>query len=173
MTGKTHFAVGTNAVWLSLLFGPASWPLIGLAFIGGIAGLLPDIDTRKSTVNHETGGLLRIFLLDILFRHRSVTHSLLGTILAACLFVPLYRLHPLAPLIALAGFASHLFIDGFNPQGCEYLYPNKNNYRLIPKLLCVDTGGWVDHLLFFLASATFALFACHALGLVSLQSLPL
>lgn len=149
MTGRTHFVVGANVAWTALLFGATVPWLAIFALIGGIGGLLPDIDTRKSELSHATGGLTRMFFVDLLFRHRSATHSLLGILLVAVVSSSSISLHPLLPLIITSGYASHPFIDGFNPQGCEYLYPNKNNYRLIPRFLCVDTGGWVDHSLFF------------------------
>ena len=150
MTGKTHFVVGANTAWISYVLGaPDYWIFIFMA-VGGLAGLVPDIDTRKSELSHATGGLTRMFLIDLLFRHRSATHSLVAILLVAIASSFLYKFQVFLPLAITAGYASHPFIDGFNPQGCEYFYPNKNNYRLIPRFLCVDTGGWADHILFFL-----------------------
>jgi len=140
-----------------------------LAMIGGLAGLVPDMDTRKSELSHATGGLTRMFFLDLLFRHRSATHSLLGVALFGALSTLLFKLDFAAPLVAVLGYASHPFIDGFNPQGCEYFYPVKNNYRLIPKFLCVDTGGWADHLLFGICCLGLAVFMAMRLGWVSVQ----
>lgn len=169
MTGKTHFALGANAVWIAPFFGVAPWLLPVLAMLGGLAGLLPDIDTRKSELSHATGGLTRMFLIDILFRHRSVTHSLLGVALFAALSSPLFKLEFAAPCVAVLGYVSHPFIDGFNPQGCEYFYPLKNNYRIIPKFLCVDTGGWIDHLLFAVCCLSLVAFLGVRLGWIQIS----
>lgn len=148
MTGKTHFVLGANAVWLAPLLGAQPWLLPVLAMVGGLSGLVPDMDTRRSELSHATGGLTRMFFLDLLFRHRSATHSLLGIGLFTALSSLLFKIDFAAPFVAVLGYVSHPFIDGFNPQGCEYLYPLKTNFRLIPRFLCVDTGGWVDRLLF-------------------------
>lgn len=167
--GRTHFALGANSVWFLFLLGPIGWPALWLAAIGGLAGLLPDIDTRKSGIHEVTGGLLRLFLLDILFRHRSITHSIIGFLLVVLLSSALATVDPVLPLIISLGYASHLLIDGTNPQGCEYLYPKKENYRLIPKILCVDTGGWMDNVIFTVSIIGLGLFAGIASGWIRLE----
>ncbi|MBU2567018.1 metal-dependent hydrolase [Patescibacteria group bacterium] len=151
MTGKTHFVVGANTAWIAYLLLPQDLLFIILPLIGGFAALLPDLDNRHATIHQWTKGLLRLLLIDRV-RHRSLFHSLI--ILPVVIFVSsfLFPIHLIAPVVFVFGYASHPFIDGFNPQGCEYLYPWGRNFRLIPKFLCVDTGGWVDHLLFFMAS---------------------
>ncbi|OQB19767.1 MAG: Inner membrane protein YdjM [Parcubacteria group bacterium ADurb.Bin192] len=168
MTGRTHFIIGANVAWLALLFQPMNIWLIPLVAAGGLAGLLPDIDTPASTIHQKSQGLTRILLLHKILRHRGFSHSLLVLPFIALLSFFLFPIYPLLPLVFFWGYVSHPLIDGFNPQGCEYLFPNPKNYRLIPKFLCVDTGGWVDHLLFVIGSLALLAMPLHYLGLITL-----
>jgi len=168
MTGRTHFVVGANTAWIAYFLGAQDYWLFVFMIAGGLAGLLPDIDTRKSELSHATGGLTRMFFIDLLFRHRSATHSLMAILLVGVASSFLYQFHAVLPLPVIAGYASHPFIDGFNPQGCEYFYPNKNNYRLIPRFLCVDTGGWADHLLFFVCCLSLLALLFVSLGWIQI-----
>ncbi len=77
MTGRTHFIIGANVAWLALLFQPMNIWLIPLVAAGGLAGLLPDIDTPASTIHQKSQGLTRILLLHKILRHRGFSHSLL------------------------------------------------------------------------------------------------
>jgi len=147
MTGKTHFVLGANAAWVAFLLVPKDMWFLFLPVIGGVAALLPDLDNRHATIHQLTKGLLRLLLIDRV-RHRSLFHSLI--IIPVVVFASsfLYPIHAMVPVVVTLGYISHPFIDGFNPQGCEYLYPWSKNFRLIPRLFCVDTGGWVDSGLF-------------------------
>jgi membrane-bound metal-dependent hydrolase YbcI (DUF457 family) len=167
MTGKTHIVVGANTAWIAVALLPLDLWFIVLPIIGGVAALLPDLDNRHATVHQLTKGLLRLLLIDRI-RHRSLFHSLL--ILPVIIFAStfLFKIHIMAPLMFTLGYISHPFIDGFNPQGCEYLYPWKRNFRLIPKFLCVDTGGWVDQMLFGLGCVGILLFLLVYSGLMQI-----
>lgn len=168
MTGKTHFVIGANTAWAAFLFLPQDLWFIVLPVIGGVASLLADLDNRHATIHQWTKGLLRLLLIDRI-RHRSLFHSLI--IIPVVVFASsfLYPIHVMAPVVFTLGYISHPFIDGFNPQGCEYLYPWGKNFRLIPKFLCVDTGGWVDHMIFGLGCVGIVLFLLVYTGLISIQ----
>ncbi|MFZ6015454.1 MAG: metal-dependent hydrolase [Patescibacteria group bacterium] len=168
MTGKTHFVVGANTAWAAFLFVPQDSWFIVLPLIGGIAALLPDLDNRHATIHQWTKGLLRLLLIDRV-RHRSLFHSLLIMPLVIFGSTFLFPIHAMAPMMFTLGFASHPFIDGFNPQGCEYLYPCKKNFRFLPKFLCVDTGGWVDHMIFGLGLVGILLFLLTYAGLIHIS----
>ena len=168
MTGKTHFVVGANTAWLAYLFLPQDLWFIVLPLIGGVAALLPDLDNRHASIHQWTKGLLRLLLIDRI-RHRSLFHSLIIIPVVVLMGLILLPVHLMAPVVFVFGYITHPFIDGFNPQGCEYLYPCKKNFRLIPKFLCVKTGGWVDHLLFFIASAGLIMFLVMYSGVVRID----
>lgn len=168
MTGRTHFIIGANTAWLALFFQPMNFWMVPLVLTGALAGLLPDIDTRASTIHQKSQGLTRILLLHKILRHRGFSHSLLILPFIAVLASLLFPIYPLLPLVFFWGYVSHPLIDGFNPQGCEYLFPNPKNYRLIPRFLCVDTGGWVDHLLFIVGLLSLLAMPLYYFGLITL-----
>lgn len=167
MTGKTHFVVGANTAWVAAVFLPMDLWFIVLPAIGGVAALLPDLDNRHATIHQVTRGLLRLLLLDRV-RHRSLFHSLIiiPVVIVGASF--LFPIHAMAPVVFTLGYISHPFIDGFNPQGCEYFYPSKKNYRFLPRFLCVDTGGWVDHMLFGLGIVGIVLLLMTYAGLINI-----
>ena len=76
MTGKTHFAIGANMVWLVFLINDKSWIVLTLPLLAGIVALLPDLDNPHAQIHQWTRGLLRLLLIDKL-RHRSLLHSLI------------------------------------------------------------------------------------------------
>lgn len=167
MTGKTHFVVGANSAWVAFVFLPTDLWFIVLPVVGGFAALLADLDNRHATIHQITRGLLRLLLIDRL-RHRSLFHSLM--ILPVVIFIStfLFPIHVMAPVVFVLGYVSHPLLDGFNPQGCEYLYPIKTNYRFLPRFLCVDTGGWVDSALFGLGLIGILLFLMAYAGLIQI-----
>jgi len=165
MTGRTHFAIGANMTWLIFLTADRSWIILVLPLLAGVVALLPDLDNQHAQIHQWTKGILRLFLIDRL-RHRSLLHSLIILPVVGFLFSFLYFIYPLAPIIFLLAYASHGFIDGFNPQGVEYLYPWTKNLRLIPRFLTVKTGGWVDHGLFILGSLGMIVFLLMFFGLI-------
>lgn len=89
----------------------------------GIASLLADIDTTKSTLG-------KIFypisnFLENRFGHRTITHSLLFVSLLSLILLPLYFWKSTFYLAFLIGYLSHLTIDCLNKSGVPLLYPSK------------------------------------------------
>jgi membrane-bound metal-dependent hydrolase YbcI (DUF457 family) len=168
MTGKTHFVIGANVAWVAYLIVPKDMWFLLLPLIGGISALLPDLDNRHATVHQWTKGLLRLLLIDRV-RHRSLFHSLIIIPLVMLGSAFLLPIHVTVPLVFTLGYMSHPFIDGFNPQGCEFLYPSKKNYRFLPRFLCVDTGGWVDHMLFGLGLLCLAFYYVYFFELINIS----
>ena len=122
MTGKTHACAGMLAAETVLVATGAPieyWPA-GL-MLGAIASLLPDLDHHGSTV---TVVLPFAGILSHFFKHRTVTHSIIG-VLAFSLIVKLaFPLMPVALLLSIiAGYTSHLVVDMFNPMGIAILSP--------------------------------------------------
>lgn len=168
MMGKTHFVVGANAAWITLYLaqGPLDpiW-IPGLLLLGGIAGLIPDMDTRKSSINK----IANTFYLHHFLRHRSFTHSMVAMFGVGLVAPWLGGVHPIAPTVFFLGYLTHPMIDGFNHLGVEYFFPKEKNYRLIPKFLCVSTGGWIDHLFFGLGTVGMLSFALVALKIINIS----
>lgn len=154
MKWYTHASIGANAIWLTLLVGPAQLYSPFLLILGAFAGILPDIDATNAKIQHfgVTGRILKsIGQLSI---HRRFFHSIWITMLLA---IPFLFVEPIIPGITLAfigGYASHLIIDGFNRWGVYYLHPVVNKeYFLLPKKWRSNPGRWLDTLLFFIGAA--------------------
>lgn len=121
MMGITHVAVGIVAVLLTKQSSPAM-------VVGILAGsLLPDIDTRSSTIGRIVPVLPR------LLKHRTLTHSVWVVVLGWLLWAPLGF-----------GMALHVVADCFTTEGVELFWPAKLSVRvpLIAKI--IKAGGWLE-----------------------------
>ena len=118
MLWKTHLAFG-------FLFGLLSLPYVNenniyIFFLFVLIGaLLPDIDTPNSKVGSKVSPLSKI--IEKVFGHRGVVHTLWGMILFCGLFWYFIN-RPYGVALAL-GFFSHLLIDGFTKMGINFLHP--------------------------------------------------
>ncbi len=158
MTGKTHALAGANAAgWSLLLFPELSHSPIWLA-VGGLAGLVPDLDASESelqNVSWRIGGRhglrLKIFKIPALifhhlFGHRGALHSLLGLIVFTALIALLQA--PVELIMAFGlGYLSHLVTDGLTMGGVPLFWPGRGRVRLSP-FIRIRTGGLVDQALF-------------------------
>ncbi|WP_051330891.1 metal-dependent hydrolase [Aneurinibacillus terranovensis] len=99
MLGVTHMIAGAMAGYL------VSPDWIGIV-IGGVAGLLPDIDQPRTKI----GKWLRpvSYLVHRKFQHRTFTHSLLFT---AAMYVILKSYSPGIARIVAVAMASHIIGD--------------------------------------------------------------
>ncbi|MBI5671286.1 MAG: metal-dependent hydrolase [Chloroflexi bacterium] len=146
MEGKTHAMIGV-AVGLAVAYAhhaPVDKTIV-LAAIGGLAGLLPDIDHPQSTIRRGAGvaGNVAFFWL----RHRGLTHTLLALVLlgaASAYFMP----GSLA-MATSVGYVSHLIADMMTRAGLPILWPlSAKSIHLPPGL---RTGGWLESVVFLLA----------------------
>ena len=143
MKGKTHIVGGAAAACLVTYAIPSSEPLLMLP-AGVVGGLLPDICHGGSKI----GRRFRIlsFLVNLLFGHRTFTHSLLFVALlagAGFYFVPGAYTDLL--IAFLAGVASHLILDAATSSGIGLLYPLDIKVRFP---LTTRTGGIVEWFVF-------------------------
>jgi inner membrane protein len=139
MLAPTHSIFG---VFLSLtilaVFGVKAglhWSIILVTVLGSV---LPDIDLPKSII-----GRIFPFIskpLERKFGHRTITHSLIGWLIASVAFglvvlgVVITKGATTAPLqdgLAIRwisafsiGYISHLILDMFNPRGSQLFWPN-------------------------------------------------
>lgn len=149
MLAPTHSAFGIFLTLILLAFFGIKfslhWTVLFFAVIGSI---IPDIDNPSSIIGHIFYPISTY--LERKFGHRTITHSLLGWLIASILFIPLlfigiwllgfvYNLEfviwDLAPrwLSAFSiGYASHLVLDMFNKRGSQLFWPDKSR-DVIPK----------------------------------------
>jgi len=135
MLWYTHAIVGAAAG--TLIFGPDSDPItVGIC---AASALLPDIDLPSSKLGSSCGALSSF--TNLIFGHRTITHSLLGLGSFMMLF-GLFLPHNYLNLIAV-GYISHLVADMLNPAGIPIFWPITKRFS-IP---FVRTGGILEYLL--------------------------
>ncbi|WP_084127781.1 metal-dependent hydrolase [Desulforamulus putei] len=110
------------------------------ASIGAISSLLPDIDSPYSKVGRAVPILP--MLLNFSLGHRGIIHSPVA-VLAVYLLTHLFNV-PYANII-VAGYFSHLVLDGLNPAGVPWLYPWKKLHFGIP---IIQTGSFIERFIF-------------------------
>lgn len=131
MQGKTHILVGM-AAGLALA-DPVTAPFA--IILGGIGGLLPDVDHPNGTLSNR---LPLIRLLFFWIPHRTLTHSIWA---ALAMLLPALLIHRV--LICLwAGYTLHIAADMATQRGIPLLYPlTRMNCYLLPRPLRIITGG--------------------------------
>lgn len=137
MQGSTHALIGMVAGLA--LSQPVTAPFAIL--LGGIGGLLPDIDHPNSKISRQVP-LIRLFTFWI--PHRTLTHSIWAALL---MLLPALLIHPL--LICLwAGFVLHIAADMATLRGVPLLYPlTRFPCYLLPRPLRILTGGTIETIL--------------------------
>lgn len=141
MTGRTHLTLGV-AAGLAVAVQTGANPAV-LALIGGIGGLLPDIDHPHAMLSGFLPGanfLLRLGRV----RHRGFTHSVLFVVLLVAAWVAASQQIAIPYPFAYAfwgGVASHLISDMLTPSGIQLLFPLKTNFKLAPGAI-LRLGKW-------------------------------
>ncbi|WP_166173452.1 metal-dependent hydrolase [Rubrobacter tropicus] len=158
MNGTTHAVFGVAALAGAALVAGADPP--AYVYPAAVAAAwLPDVDNPRSTLGN---GLSRSKnpILNVLSRpvswvlrttsfvlvrtvgHRTLTHSILGSLLFA---LPVYLFladYPNLSLALVAGYASHVFADALNTRGVPLLWPVGRPFRLLPG--GIKSGGAVE-----------------------------
>lgn len=102
----------------------------------------------KGWIPWQTGGLLALWLaIPALSKHRGVTHSLLGVMLA---YWGIHSLYPSAAKAFVAGHLSHIFCDSLTDRGVPLLWPWRCRFHLPTGM---RTGGRSEKWLRFMAVA--------------------
>lgn len=164
MTARTHNAFAfASLVTAAAYFPPESINL--LTFIVAIVGtdigaLIPDMDTGGNYLwgllpqGHKLGEFLR----KIFYKHRTITHSLLGLFLIYKFFdsiLPrIFNASFLNPHIVFAsliiGYISHLVSDSLTEEGVPLLFPLRISFGFPPvKAMRIKTGGWFENFVVF------------------------
>lgn len=135
MTGKSHQYFGLSysllvAALMSLAF-IVHWRdytgELSLFFLGVMMGsVFPDIDAKKSRANRLFPFLSWCYAI---FKHRGVTHSLLGLLIFSGIAGFLVRGYPELWFGFTLGYISHLCGDMLTPMGCPLFWPWSERFR--------------------------------------------
>lgn len=118
MQAATHIAGAALTAAVLRGFGVEIGPPEVLALVVG--SLLPDVDTTTSGTGRFVKPVSR--RIETTFGHRTVTHSLLFTVLFSALLLPFGV--PVAAAM-LWGILSHLLLDSLNVNGVPLLWPSR------------------------------------------------
>ena len=164
MVSKTHNAIAfALLVTLTAFYPPSSLnlpTLIGAVVGNNIGALISDLDTSGNYLWGllPQGKFLGKCLKNIFYKHRTITHSLLGTFLVYKFFeVVLFKLFnpdfvdPKIVLISIMiGFVSHLLADSLTEEGVPLLFPLKFTFGIPPiKKVRIKTGHWFENIVVF------------------------
>ncbi|NYF25372.1 metal-dependent hydrolase [Sporosarcina sp. JAI121] len=156
MTGKTHI-VGGIAASLAYAQFTNHDPIIMLG-AGVIGALLPDICHGGSKIGRKLPLLSK--LMNMLFGHRTFTHSLLFLVLIAALlnaFIP----NEAVRAGFMAGMVSHYILDMATKNGIKLLFPLNMTVRFP---MTTRTGGAVENVVFSILSLLSFYFGYEAFG---------
>ena len=169
MTGHTHRMFGiASAGAFALCFSHAQKitdliPYGIFVTTAGIGAFLPDIDQKQSTISKQHKAVS--FFARLFTTHRGFTHSPFALILlGAALFIACKVWFPIGTPYALSiilGYASHIFLDFFNPKGIPLLYPIKKDKF---HALGFKTGGVGDSVIFGASFVAFIFITCFYAG---------
>ena len=113
----THLAFGFLIALLALdFFEIKNKPLFILIAI--LFSIFPDIDERKSKIGRENKVISTI--INFIFGHRGFFHAIYIPLILYLIF---YNINNEIGIAVLAGYFSHLFVDGLTKNGIRPLYP--------------------------------------------------
>ena len=144
MTGKTHIVGGIAASLAYAQF--TNYDPITMLGAGVIGALVPDICHTGSKIGRKLPLLSK--LVNKVFGHRTITHSLLFLVMFAALlnaFIP----NEAVKAGFLAGMVSHYLLDMATKQGIKLLYPFRMTVRFP---VTTKTGGKVESVVFSILS---------------------
>jgi len=164
MTARTHNAFAFASLVTAAVYLPV--PQINLTtFIVSlvavtIGALIPDMDTSGNYLwgllpqGQRLGGFLR----RIFYKHRTITHSMLGYVLIYNFFdwlLPrILNSNFIDPTVIFAslmiGYLSHLVSDSFTEEGIPILFPLHLTFGIPPiKKIRIKTGQWFENIIIF------------------------
>jgi len=156
MTGKTHIIGGMAA---SLAFAQVTYydPVLLLG-AGVVGAVIPDICHGGSKIGRTLPLLSKV--VNVLFGHRSFTHSLLFLFIVAALLNSLVVNEAVTAGI-LVGMISHLILDMATKNGIKFFFPVQVRVRFP---LTTRTGGKIESVVFTGLSVLTVYFGYEAFG---------
>jgi len=122
MMALTHTVFATLSI--GLLGAAINTPLSPVAYsFAALGSILPDIDTTGSGIGKIV--LPLSIFLERKYGHRTITHSLLGTVIFALIFSPILLFHGSSFYNCLVfGILNHIVLDAANKTGIPLFYPH-------------------------------------------------
>jgi inner membrane protein len=164
MTARTHNAFAlASLITATAYFPPHQLNLMTLivSVVGAdIGALIPDMDTSGNYLwgllpqGQRLGG----FLKKIFYKHRTITHSLLGFALIykvfewllPKIFNPSFIDPHIIFVSIMIGYVSHLIADSFTEEGIPLFFPLRFSIGIPPiKKLRIRTGSWMENFIVF------------------------
>jgi inner membrane protein len=146
MMKRSHALIGAAAgVAVAEVIGDS---LVAGGVVGGLAGLLPDVDHPHAAV----GRLLPRWWHHLTPGHRGPTHSLAWCAALALLVYAGHcavvgeRARPLLALAVLAGALSHVLADGLTVAGVPLWWPWRRRRAVFLGALAFHTRSWAEGL---------------------------
>ncbi|WP_313894595.1 metal-dependent hydrolase [Psychrobacillus sp.] len=156
MTGKTHIIGG---IATSLAFAQISnYDPVLLVGAGVVGALIPDICHGGSKIGRTFPLISKV--VQVLFGHRTFTHSLLFLFLIGAL-LNMISINESIVAGMLVGIASHLILDMATKNGIKLLFPIKITVRFP---MTTRTGGTVEHIVFVALSLLSVYFGYDVVG---------
>jgi inner membrane protein len=170
MTARTHDAIAFTSLFaVAVYVSPAELNLYTLfaAIIGNqIGSILPDIDQASNRLWDflPAGDTLGKYLRKIFYKHRTLTHSLIGVFLVYIFFgwlLPkIFNSTVIDAQIVLGaimiGVIAHIAADSLTEQGVPLLFPLKFRFGIPPiSSWRIKTDGWFEKLIILPAIALF------------------
>ena len=165
MTGKTHRLIGISsalAYTISVIKPEYSPATVGAVLVGSYFGsLLPDIDQPAADLwDSLPFGHTASHIVDPFFKHRHISHSLLGLALATFGFYYLLSIFPeywninthIVLFASVIAYGSHLLADMITIEGIPLLFPWHHMFGIPPKPLegvRIQTGKWFENIVIF------------------------
>ncbi|MGK7894676.1 MAG: metal-dependent hydrolase [Xenococcus sp. (in: cyanobacteria)] len=120
MLSITHAAIAVSAASLTFQLGTDNSLALGLALLGS---QLPDLDTTTSTIGQICFPLSN--WLEDNFPHRTITHSLLATVVIAAIALPIgyYFDHLVTAAVLPFGHLVACVSDTLTKKGVQLFYP--------------------------------------------------
>lgn len=186
MTARTHNAIAlASLITVTGLFPPESInlpTLIGAVVANNIGGLIPDMDTGGNYLWGllPQGNVVGKYLRKVFYKHRTITHSLLGFYLIYEFFNWLLPLlfngnfinYHIILVAVMVGYASHMLSDSFTEEGVPLLFPIKLAFGIPPiKKMRIKTGRWFENLVIFPATWIYVIWFVQSKYNVFLQLL--
>ncbi len=160
MTARTHDAFAFASLMTAAAFFPPqnlNLATLVVSIIGAdIGALIPDMDGAGNRLWDllPAGDSLGKILRRVFYKHRTLTHSIIGVLtiykLLEWVLVRVLNATFLDEKIILAsimiGYLSHLLADSLTEEGVPLLFPLKINFGIPPiKSWRIKTGKWFEN----------------------------
>ncbi len=176
MTSKTHDAFAfASLVTAAALFPPEHLnlpTLIAAIIAADIGAAIPDMDTAGNRLWEmlPQGHILGRWLRRIFYKHRTLTHSLIGVFGIYKLFewgLPkVFNEQYIDPTIILwsvmIGIFSHILSDSLTEDGVPLLFPLKMTFGIPPvRAIRIRTGKWFEYFVVYPALWVYVAWFVH------------